>query len=100
MQLIIDLNESDLTPIIESMIKKLLRYTGESYGQGELTVYVQQQTKAALIEQLRQIDIHGRVAKTFQSEFDAIVQDIVRKEIERITKKTIKELKDKGELLT
>ena len=100
MQLIIDLNESDIAPIIEGMIKKLLRYTGESYGQGELAVYLQQQTKAALTEQLRHIDLHSRVGKIYQDEFDIIVKDVVRKEIERITKKTVKELKDKGELLT
>lgn len=100
MQLIIELNESDLTPIIETAIRKLLRYTGESYGQGELTLHIQHQVKSALVDLINQIDFKEKVSKTFKSEFDGIVHDIVRRDIERITRKTVKEMKDKGELHT
>lgn len=100
MQLIINLNESDVMQIVEGTIKKLLRSTGESYGQGELTYYVQQQTKTALTDQLQRFDFNTMVAGLIKSCLDDIVSDVVRKEIERITKKTIREMKDKGELLS
>lgn len=98
MQLIIYLNESDLTYIVEGTIKKLLRYTGESYGQGELTTYVQQQTKTALTYELQNFDFNTKVAGLLKSCLDDIINDVVRKEIERITKKTIRVMKDNGEL--
>lgn len=100
MKLIIDLNESDLAPIVEGTIKKLLRYTGESYVQGELTAYVQQQTKTALSDQLKRFDFNAKVVDLIKLYLDDIVSDVVRKEIERITKKTVREMKDKGDLLS
>jgi hypothetical protein len=99
MQLIIELNESDLVPIAENAIKSLLR--NDQYGgTGEAAEYIKRQTRYALMEQLRNIDLYGKVQGIATTCFNDIIEDIVRQEIIRVAKKTVKELKDKGELLT
>lgn len=98
MQLIIELNESDFIKIIELTIKQLLN--NNQYGRaGEAAEYIKSQTKIALIDHLRQFDFHSLVKEVSSICFNEIVEDTVRQEITRITKKTVKEIKEKGELL-
>ncbi len=99
MQLIIELNESDFVKIAEGTIKHSLRH--DQYGgTGEAAEYIKQQTRMALMEQLRHLDFSSTVQATATTYFDAIIADVVRHEITRVAKKTVKELKDKGELVS
>ena len=101
MQLIIDLRESEIIEIIEGTVKKLLKYSNESYvSNGELSYYLQQKTKQALSQYIDQCDIESYVAEVYKSCFNDIVSDTVNKEIEKIVKNKIKEMKNKGELNT
>jgi len=101
MQLIIELRESEIIEIIEGTVKKLLKYSNESYASnGELSYYLQQKTKQALNQYIDRFDIESYVAETCKSCFNDIVADTVNKEIEKIVKNKIKEMKNKGELNT
>ena len=101
MQLIIELQELEIIEIIEGTVKKLLKYSNESYvSNGELSYYLQQRTKQALNHYIDRFDIESYVAKICNSCFNDIVSDTVNKEIEKIVKNKIKEMKNKGELNT
>ena len=101
MQLIIELRESEIIEIIEGTVKKLLKYSNESYASnGELSYYLQQKTKQALNQYIDQCDIESYVAEVCKSCFNDIVSDTVNKEIEKIVKNKIKEMRNKGELNT
>lgn len=96
MQLIIEVSESDLVPIAENTIKRLLK--NDTYGiQGDAAEYIQRQTKAALMAQLRERDFSEFVRNVVETCCPSIVEEVVHQEIARITRQTVKELKSKGQ---
>ena len=97
MNLVIYFDESIITSIIESSIKRLLQF--DDYSSGELARHVESRTREALLDTIQNTD-WSRMIKSLASEYTkGIVENVVKEELKKYARIAVKELKDKGQLI-
>ena len=97
MNLIIEIDESTLMPIVEATIKSLLFRS--DYNSGAAAKLIEKKASDGLMNLLKGVDISPLIQEVAWKYYEGIVEDVVRKEIERHAKKVVKSMSDKGELL-
>jgi hypothetical protein len=98
MQLIIQIDEAHITNIAESYVRSSLRIA-EFGSQNAMVDYIQQQTKAAILENLQGVDWKVMIQAVARLKLEEITNDVVGKVIESHVKKVVKKMKDEGELV-
>lgn len=95
MNLVIDFDENVIHKIISSAVSKV--FLSSQYGNnGELYDYVVERTKVACIQVINEIDIAALIKESTVCYTRGIVEDVVKKELERMVKAQVKEMKAKG----
>ncbi len=98
MNLVIDFDENVIHKIVSSAVNRL--FLSNQYGNnGELYDYVVERTKAASIQAINEIDIADLIKESTVCYTRGIVEDVVKKEIEKMVKSQVKEMKEKGTLI-
>ena len=97
MNITIEISEDELKPIVESTIKRMMNT--DRYNKGEGAQYIEKGAADALMEVLHTINLKPMIQELASAYYQGIVEEVVKKEIERYAKKVVKELNDKGELI-
>jgi hypothetical protein len=97
MNISIELEESGLKDLIEKYVQISLRYT--EYQQSDLTKQIASRVQSSLASQVKELDFDTLVRATAEKYIHGIVEDVVKRKITDLARASVKELKDKGELL-
>ena len=97
MNLVIDFDESMLSEITNCTIRRLMKFG--DYSTGELAKYVESRTRDAMAELLYKVDFELMVAQAVSEYTKGIVEQVVKEELKKMVRTTVKEMKDKGELI-
>lgn len=97
MNLVIEFDERILASIAESGVKRLLQFS--DYSSGSAAKYVETQTQDALNEVLRGIDFTQMIKELAVLYSKGIVEEVVKEELKKVARQSVKELKARGELL-
>lgn len=98
MRLMIDFEEAAIQKIVNITINNLFVHN-QYNGYGELATYVRERTKIAAIQLIDSIDITELIKESTLCYTKGIVDEVVKKEIERMVKAQVKEMKEKGTLV-
>jgi hypothetical protein len=97
MNISIELEESGLKDLIEKYVQISLRYT--EYQQSDLTKQIASRVHSSLVSQVKELDFDTLVRATAEKYIHGIVEDVVKRKITDLARASVKELKDRGELL-
>lgn len=98
MNLVIEFDERILTTIAENQVKVLLQRN--DYSAGECARYVTQQTRDALKQIIDETDFAALVKEVALVYTKGIIESVVKEELKRMVRATVKDLKDKGQLIS
>jgi DNA-binding HxlR family transcriptional regulator len=97
MNISIELEEAGLSALIERYIQNVLRYS--DYHQSDLAREITNRVHASLDSQIKALDLDALVLKTAEKYIPGIVEDVVKKKLTDLVRASVKELKERGELL-
>jgi hypothetical protein len=97
MNLSIEFQESVLKDLIEKYVQISLRYT--EYNPSDLAKQIAARTQSSLASQVKELDFDTLVMETAKKYIHGIVEDVVKRKIADLARASVKELKDRGELL-
>lgn len=97
MNISIELEESGLKSLIEKYVQISLRYT--EYQQSDLVKQIANRVQSSLAAQVKELDFDTLVMETAKKYIHGIVEDVVKRKIADLARASVKELKDRGELL-
>ena len=97
MNISIEIQESQLKTTLDKYIQNALQYS--EYNQSELTKAIIAFVYSSLKEQIKEINMDQLIRQTAEKYIHGIVEDVVKRKITDLARASIKELKDRGELL-
>lgn len=95
-----DIADESINQLVEKTIKSAFAYTNNDYHNGSLAKAVIVLAQASAERQLKTIDMEGLVHEVVAKYTKGIVEDVVKRKIADLTRLAVKELKDRGELLS
>jgi hypothetical protein len=95
--LLIEIDESRFSEIIDKTLAQLFKYN--EYSAGEAAKYIEQQTRLQLNEQLKRFDFNPMIRKVADEYLSGIIEDVTLEELRKMVKGVVKRMKDKGELV-
>lgn len=95
MNLVIDFDENVIQRVVNKTVNNLFAPNQYS-NNGELYDYVKERTKIAAMQLVNTIDITELIKESTMCYTKGIVEEVVKKEIERMVKAQVKEMKAKG----
>lgn len=97
MNLVIELDDAVISMLAEKAIKKSLTFT--DYSAGDMAKYIEDRTRSALADAVKAMDFKVMVKACADELIHSVIEDVTRKEIEKLVKTVVKSMKDKGDLL-
>jgi DNA-binding HxlR family transcriptional regulator len=97
MNISIELEEAGLSALIERYIQNTLRYS--DYNQSDLAKQITSRVHSSLDSQIKALDLDAFVMRTAEKYIPGIVEDVVKKKLTDLVRASVKELKERGELL-
>ena len=95
----LDVPMDQLTTIVTKTVNKQLEYGGQYGYCGEAAQLIENLSKVALLQIIRNLDYAQAIKSLFEECFEKVARDVVIQEIQKLVKKTVKEMKDRGDLL-
>ena len=98
MNLVIDFDENMIQSVVSKTVNSLLKES-QYTNNGELFDYIKERTRISATQLISEIDITELIKESTLCYTKGIVNEVVKKEIERMVKAQVKELKAKGQLV-
>lgn len=98
MNLVIDFDENMIQSAVSKTVNNLFKES-QYTNNGELFDYIKERTRIAATQLISEIDMIELIKESTLCYTKGIVNEVVKKEIERMVKAQVKELKAKGQLV-
>lgn len=97
MQVTIEVEKELLEKVANDALKKLLEYNKYTYGEGARLIV--EKTKETLSAIIMDYDFEETIKGIFEDAILNIARDVVTEEIRKIARKTVKDMRARGDLL-
>ncbi len=98
MNLVIDFDENMIQSVVNKTVNTLFKES-QYTNNGELFDYIKERTRIAATHLISEINMIDLIKESILCYTKGIVDEVVKKEIERMVKAQVKEMKEKGTLV-